>query len=54
MVPVVVERAFAVVAERSVAVALPGPFGLHHKVRRGRDADDRCLAIDATLHDSTG
>jgi hypothetical protein len=51
MVPVVAERALAVVAERSVAVALPGPFGLHHTVRRGRDADERHLAIDATSID---
>jgi small subunit ribosomal protein S15 len=46
MVPVVVER--------SLAVALRGPFGLHHTVRRGCDAHERHPALDATSIDILG
>jgi len=33
---------------------LEGPFGLHHPVRRGRDADERHPALDATSIDTIG
>jgi small subunit ribosomal protein S15 len=46
--PAVTRRMVPVVAERQPAVALPGPFGLHHTMWRGRDADERHAASDAT------